>query len=57
VTPLHERKNLVTRFDTVLSDSMRFSVRALFDRDDSVTYNRVAPGIGSVNNMFPRETC
>jgi len=53
VTPLHERKNLVTRVDTVLSDSMRFSVRALFDRDDSTTYNRVAPGIGSVNNMFP----
>jgi hypothetical protein len=53
LTPLHERKNMVTRFDTVLSASMRFSVRALFDRDDSVTYNRVAPGIGSVNNMFP----
>ena len=27
--------------------------RALFDRDDTHRYNRVAPGIGSVNNMFP----
>ena len=28
-------------------------MRALFDRDDSTTPNRVAPGIGSVNNVFP----
>ena len=53
VTPLHVRKNTVIRVDTQLSDSQRFSVRALFDRDDSTTFNRVAPGIGSVNNMFP----
>jgi hypothetical protein len=53
VTPIHRRKNIVTRIDTVLSQTTRFSVRALFDRDDSITFNRVAPGIGSVNNMFP----
>ena len=43
----------VIRIDTQLSDSQRFSIRTLFDRDDSTTFNRVAPGIGSVNNMFP----
>ena len=53
VTPLHVRKNTVIRVDTQLSSAQRFSVRALFDRDDSTTFNRVAPGIGSVNNMFP----
>src|SRR2546425_1721496 len=53
LTPIHKRTNFVTRVDTVLSQTKRFSVRALFDRDDSTTFNRVAPGIGSVNNMFP----
>ena len=51
--PIHKRMNLVTRVDAVLNQGNRLSVRALFDRDDSTTYNRVAPGIGSVNNMFP----
>ena len=51
--PIHIRKNFVFRTDTVLSQKTRFSVRALFDRDDSTTYNRVAPGIGSVDNPFP----
>src|SRR5687768_2727199 len=51
--PIHKRMNLVTRIDAVLNQGHRVSVRALFDRDDSTTYNRVAPGIGSVNNMFP----
>jgi hypothetical protein len=53
VTPIHKRKNFVMRIDTVLSQTKRFSVKSLFDRDDSTTFNRVAPGIGSVNNMFP----
>jgi hypothetical protein len=52
-TPIHKRQNFVMRIDTVLSQSKRFSVRALFDRDDHTRFNRVAPGIGSVNNMFP----
>jgi hypothetical protein len=53
VTPLHVRKNTVIRVDTQLGAAQRFSIRALFDRDDSTSFNRVAPGIGSVNNMFP----
>ena len=50
---MHMRTNFVSRIDVVLSQTMRFSVKALFDRDDSTTFNRVAPGIGSVNNLFP----
>ena len=41
------------RIDAVLSDSQRFSVRSILDRDDSITFNRVAPGEGSHNNVFP----
>ena len=47
------RKNTVVRIDTQLGPSQRFSIRGLFDRDDSTSFNRVAPGIGSVNNFFP----
>jgi hypothetical protein len=53
VTPLHERKNLVTRIDQVINQNLRASFKMLFDRDDSITFNRVAPGIGSRNNVFP----
>jgi Carboxypeptidase regulatory-like domain len=52
-TPIHKRRNFIMRIDTVLSDSQRFSVRSILDRDDSITFNRVAPGVGSHNNMFP----
>ena len=41
------------RVDPVINQNMRASVKALFDRDDSITYNRVAPGIGEVNNTVP----
>ena len=37
----------------MLSASQRFSVRSILDRDDSITFNRVAPGVGSHNNVFP----
>jgi hypothetical protein len=53
VQPIHKRTNFVTRIDAVISQSQRVSMRAMFDRDDHTRYNRVAPGIGSVNNMFP----
>ena len=49
----HVRTNAVIRSDVVVSRKTRFSVRALFDRDHSTTYNRVVPGIGSVDNAFP----
>ncbi|MPZ20795.1 MAG: hypothetical protein GEV06_23230 [Luteitalea sp.] len=53
ITPIHTRQNFVMRLDAVLSQSTRFSVRTIFDRDDSITFNRVAPGVGSHNNVFP----
>src|SRR5262245_2093267 len=53
VTPEHTRMNFVTRIDQVINQNMRASFKMLFDRDHSTTFNRVAPGIGSVNNLFP----
>jgi hypothetical protein len=52
-TPIHKRRNFIMRIDAVLSQSQRMSFRSLFDRDDSITFNRVAPGVGSHNNIFP----
>jgi hypothetical protein len=52
-TPLHTRTNFVSRGDVVISQNIRASVRALFDRDHAITYNDVAPGIGEINNVFP----
>jgi hypothetical protein len=52
-TPLHTRRNFVSRGDIVWSQNSRFSFRALFDRDDSITYNVVQPGEGTSNNVFP----
>ena len=37
----------------MLAQNIRFSGRALFDRDDSITYNRVAPGIGEHQQQVP----
>jgi hypothetical protein len=52
-TANHVRKNLVLRVDTVLSQSTRFSVRGLFDRDDNTSKNNIMPGIGTSDNVFP----
>src|SRR5688500_13214709 len=53
VQPIHKRRNFVTRIDAVITDAQRVSMRMMFDRDDHTRYNRVAPGVGSVNNLFP----
>ena len=52
-TPLHTRTNFVTRLDAVLTENVRLSGRMFFDRDNAITYNDVAPGIGEINNVFP----
>jgi hypothetical protein len=52
-TPIHKRRNFIMRIDAVLSQSQRISFRSILDRDDSITFNRVAPGVGSHNNIFP----
>ncbi len=51
--PIHQRKDIVTRVDTVLSQKTRFSVRGLFDRDDNTSPNAVMPGVGTSDNVFP----
>jgi hypothetical protein len=53
LTPVHHRKDIVTRVDTVLSQKTRFSVRGLFDRDDNTSYNDIMPGVGGQDNVFP----
>ena len=53
LTPIHHRKDIVTRVDMVLSQQTRFSVRGLFDRDDNTSFNNIMPGIGSSDNVFP----
>jgi hypothetical protein len=51
--PLHTRTNFVGRVDAVLGANTRLSGRALFDRDNAISPNSVAPGIGEINNVFP----
>ena len=48
--PEHVRSDIVTRVDVVLSQSTRFSVRGLFDRDDNTNFNNIVPGGGSAGN-------
>jgi hypothetical protein len=53
IRPLHTRTNFITRIDAVLGANTRLSGRALFDRDNSISPNSVAPGIQEINNVFP----
>src|SRR5690606_36944826 len=53
LTPLHTRTNFITRIDAVLGANTRLSGRALFDRDNAISPNNIAPGIGEINNVFP----
>ena len=53
LTPLHTRTNFITRVDAVLGANTRLSARALFDRDDAIAPNNIAPGVGEINNNFP----
>ncbi len=53
LTPVHTRTNFITRVDAVLGANTRLSARALFDRDDAIAPNNIAPGVGEINNNFP----
>ncbi len=53
LTPRHTRTNFITRVDAVLGSNTRLSARALFDRDDAIAPNNIAPGVGEINNNFP----
>ena len=37
----------------MLGANTRLSARALFDRDDAIAPNNIAPGVGEINNNFP----
>jgi outer membrane receptor protein involved in Fe transport len=52
-TPLHSRTDHVFRSDVVLSDKTRFSGKVLADREDNISNNQFAPGLGIVNNFVP----
>ena len=53
-TPLHTRTNfVVARRHRAGARTPGSASRALFDRDDSITYNVVQPGEASSNNVFP----
>ena len=53
LTPQHTRTNFITRVDMVLGANTRLSARALFDRDNAIAPNNIAPGVGEINNIFP----
>ena len=53
LTPEHTRTNFITRVDAVLGSNTRLSGRALFDRDNAIAPNNIAPGVGEINNNFP----
>ena len=53
LTPVHGRTNHVLRVDTVLSEKTRFAIRAIKDRDDDWSWNRLTPGTGFVNQNTP----
>jgi hypothetical protein len=51
--PLHSRTNTTLRFDVVHSSSLRGSYRFIKDREDNISNNAFAPGIGVANNAVP----
>src|SRR4029078_11051278 len=51
--PLHSRTNNTMRFDVVHSASLRGSYRFIKDREDNISNNVFAPGIGLANNAVP----
>jgi hypothetical protein len=53
LTPRHTRTNFIVRTDAVLGQNTRLSGRALFDRDNAIAPNNIAPGVGEINNNFP----
>src|SRR5215218_311736 len=53
LTPIHGRTNSVLRLDTVFTDKTRMAIRAIKDRDDDWSWNRITPGTGFVNQNTP----
>ena len=53
LTPVHGRTNNVLRVDAVFTDKTRMAIRAVKDRDDDWSWNRLTPGTGFVNQNTP----
>ena len=51
--PYHSRTNNTMRFDVVLNPNIRGSYRFIKDREDNISNNVFAPGIGWANNAVP----
>jgi hypothetical protein len=51
--PLHSRTDTTVRLDVVQSDNLRGSMRFINDREDNISNNRFAPGLGTTNNAVP----
>jgi hypothetical protein len=51
--PLHSRLNTTLRLDTVINNRLRGSFRLIKDREDNISNNRFAPGLGTTNNAVP----
>jgi hypothetical protein len=51
--PLHSRTNTTIRLDAVVNASVRGSMRFINDREDNISNNRFAPGLGTTNNAVP----
>jgi len=51
--PYHSRTNNTLRLDLVLNPSVRGSFRFIKDREDNISNNVFAPGIGWANNAVP----
>ena len=54
--PLHSRTNNTVRLDLVLNPDLRGSFRFIKDREDNISNNVFAPGIGWANNAVPGYT-
>ena len=51
--PLHRRISTSARFDAVINNAIRGSVRIVNDKEHNVSNNQFAPGIGYVDNNVP----
>jgi len=51
--PLHNRRSTSVRLDTVVNNAVRGSFRMVNDRENNISNNRFAPGLGETNNAVP----
>ena len=52
-TPRHSRRDDVVRVDANLTEHTNAYVKFIHDREDTISYDQVAPGVGSLLNFVP----